>query len=93
MLSPSAQNTKRANMFAFPTSGVDTDVAMSDGSSDADLLTPLNFSSERPFHSRLNSDASTLSTLSEASSLQNSPSSSRMCPVTCRLAPALTSPF
>lgn len=51
---------------------------MSDSPSDApDLLAPLTFAPERPFHARLDSNASTLSTASEVSSLQNSPSSSR----------------
>lgn len=87
-LVPSAQNAKRPNLFAFPTSELGNDVAMSDASSDADLLTPLNFAPERHFHSRLNSNASTFSTSSEMSSLQNSPSSSRECspPMTSRLA-------
>ncbi|GJE95363.1 hypothetical protein PsYK624_115470 [Phanerochaete sordida] len=66
-------NAKRPNLFAFPTSEGDADVAMSDASSDAGLLTPLTFAPERPFHSRLNSNASTFS---ENSSLQNSPTSS-----------------
>lgn len=76
------QNVKRPNLFAFPTSEVDSDVAMSDASSDADLLTPLNFAPEHPFHSRLDSNASAFSTSSsEMSSLQNSPSSSRECSI------------
>lgn len=73
-------NAKRPNLFAFPTSGVDSDVAMSDASSDAGLLTPLHFPAERPFHLRLDSNASTFSTSSEIPSLQNSPSSSPYYP-------------
>ncbi|EKM53880.1 uncharacterized protein PHACADRAFT_257360 [Phanerochaete carnosa HHB-10118-sp] len=73
-------NAKRPNLFAFPTSELSNDVAMSDASSDADLLTPLTFAPERHFHSRLNSNASTFSTSSEISSLQNSPSSSPCYP-------------
>ncbi|KIP02930.1 hypothetical protein PHLGIDRAFT_26358 [Phlebiopsis gigantea 11061_1 CR5-6] len=71
---------KRANMFAFPTADIDTDVAMSDASSDTDMLTPYSFAEERPFHTRLNSNASTSSTVSEATSLENSPSSSPYYP-------------
>ena len=74
----SQQTSKRPNLYAFPTSEVDNDVAMSDASSDTGLLTPLNLTPDRPFHSRLDSNASSISTASsEVSSLQNSPSSSR----------------
>ncbi|KAI0091533.1 hypothetical protein BDY19DRAFT_991228 [Irpex rosettiformis] len=67
-------SAKRPNLFQFPSA--DTDVAMSDASSEPELLTPLDFPDcTSQFHSRLNSTASTASSLSYNSSLQNSPSS------------------
>ena len=68
---------KRPNRFAFPTAELDSDVAMSDASSEPDLLTPLSIP-EHPFHAheRLASNASSTSA-SELSSLENSPASSR----------------
>ncbi|PSR73884.1 hypothetical protein PHLCEN_2v10304 [Hermanssonia centrifuga] len=70
---------KRPNRIPFPNSELDTDVAMSDSSSDAGLLTPLSIP-DYPFHTRLHSNASTIS---EGSSLENSPASSRESTPTC----------
>ncbi|KAI0683783.1 hypothetical protein BC835DRAFT_718514 [Cytidiella melzeri] len=64
--------------YSFPTS--DTDVAMSDASSDTDLLTPLDMPDySLQFHSRLNSTASTTSSASYTSSPQNPQNHSLSC--------------
>lgn len=78
---PSLQNAKRPNLFQFPST--DTDVAMSDASSDTELLTPLELPDHTTFHTRLISNASTASSVcvSGSSSTENSPSSSRTCPL------------
>ncbi|KAI0766058.1 hypothetical protein BC629DRAFT_1293327 [Irpex lacteus] len=71
-----SQSAKRPNLFQFPSTSTDTDVAMSDASSEPDLLTPLEFPDFAPqFHTRLNSTASTTSSVSYNTSPQNSPSS------------------
>lgn len=72
-----SQSAKRPNLIPFPQTEADVDVAMSDSSSDAGLLTPLSIP-DYSFHARLPSNASTIS--SDASSLSNSPTSSRKLP-------------
>ncbi|KAF7797966.1 hypothetical protein EIP86_009173 [Pleurotus ostreatoroseus] len=68
---------KRPNLIPFPQTEMDVDVAMSDSSSDAGLLTPLSIP-DYSFHARLPSNASTIS--SDVSSLSNSPTSSPYYP-------------
>jgi len=71
-------SVKRPNLIPFPIT--DTDVAMSDASSDTELLTPLDFPDYS--HSRFNSNASNASSVSfsQSSSTQNSPNSSPFYP-------------
>ncbi|KAI0339580.1 hypothetical protein BDW22DRAFT_1431483 [Trametopsis cervina] len=70
-----AYTAAKRTLFEFPSA--DMDVAMSDSSSDSELLTPLEFPDySHQYHSRLNSTASSSSSISFSPSTQNSPSTS-----------------